>query len=392
MAATSTEVLSTTQDFSNVMFKSGVICQANNALYDPSGFIPLVAQPVGNFDRSELPVINAANALSRKISAKGYDANQFSFFAQAVGAGGRTVENLNAEWLPRLKQQITDFKSLCTINSQSCEVWALGWVQGEANYADPLVNTITHDAMMYMQKTSQFIDEATKHVIQTTGQRGLPYAYTYQTAAHLRYDPTSLEIAKAQWLLTKQQENFVLFMPAYTMTTHTDFIHLNSEYSWLMGEYMGRAIFHTQFSKQGKFKPLEPVSVNWTANYIDIEFHAPRYPIKFSTDICTQAENQGFTFWKNGAYQSGLISSVVILDYKTVRINLVAPVTDYDMEICFARGNPSVDTGGGRIGGARGNLVDSQGDFDQVTTPKGNVWKMYNSCVMFSYNRKTGFN
>ena len=127
----------------------------------------------------------------------------------------------------------------------------------------------------------------------------------------------------------------------------------------------------------------------WTDTYIDIVFHAPKYPLRFTTELCTQAINQGFNFYKNKAYQAGHISSVELKDYRTVRINLTAPITDPDFEICYARGFTGTDTGSGRTTGARGNLADSTRD--SVTSPTNVTRIISHHSVAFTYHKTNGF-
>lgn len=370
--------VSTTQPFNNVMFDQGAYKQSQDLSYVPTSFVPLV----GNYLSLEFPVLNGCNSLSRQID-KSIDLNplDYSIWGQVIGEGGQTVEYLTEHYIPKLKKAVDNFKYLCDKNGESGEIWALLWIQGESN------SSVAPKG--WSAKVLQYQSEAIDHILKTTGQTAIPYVYIYQFASFFHFSPEfGYQTAQQEWLMSKSVDNVVCFTPMYIFD-YVDNLHLTPENYWFMGEYIGRAIHHTQFANQGKFRPVEPVDVVWTDNYIDIVFRAPKYPLRFTTDVCTQAINQGFCFYKNKQYQSGLISSVELKDYRTVRINLTAPITDPDFEICYARGMTGVDSGSGRTTGARGNLADST--IESVTSPTNVTRIISHHSVAFTYHKTNGF-
>lgn len=375
------ESISTTQPFSNVMFDGGTQSDAWDINYTPNSFVPLVGGARGL--HSEFPAINGCNALSRQINKSAdLDANDYPIFCSVIGEGSQSVEQMITKYLPKLKHSVTNFKELCDKNGETCEIWALCWIQGEG---DSYVNAYKDHGAGVLHYMSEAID----HIMQTTKQAAMPYIYIYQFSSFYQWaTQNGYKVAQNEWLMSKSVPNVVCFTPMYIFD-YIDMLHLTPENYWFMGEYIGRAIHHTQFANQGKFRPVEPIEVVWTDNYIDIVYHAPKYPIRFTTDVVTQALNQGFCFYKNKQYQAGFISSVELKDYRTVRINLTAPITDPDFEICYARGITGTDVGTGRTTGNRGNVADSTRE--TVTSPKGNSRIISHHSVMFTYHKTNGF-
>ena len=374
------ETISATQPFSNVMFDGGSQSDAWDINYTPNSFVPLISGARGLI--AEFPAINGCNALSRQIDKSAdIDANDFSIFCSVIGEGSQSVEQMITKYLPKLKHSITNFKELCDKNGETCEVWALGYIQGEgASYVNAYED--------YASRVLHYMNEAINHVMITTKQAALPYVYIYQQAATQYVAPQNgYKVAQNQWLLSKSVPNVVCFTPMYIFD-YIDTVHLTSVDYWFLGEYIGRAIHHTQFANQGKFRPTEPEQVIWTDNYIDIVYHALKYPIRFTTDVCTQALNQGFCFYKNKQYQAGFISSVELKDYRTVRINLTQAITDPDFEICYARGT-NQDGNAGRTNGQRGNVADSTRE--TVTSPTNVSRIISHHSVSFIYHKTNGF-
>lgn len=392
------DALSSSQPYKNVMFSGGVLSQSGHSDYDPSGFVPLVAQPSTVFyNRSEAPVVNATNALTRRIietfsPQTTYDADDFIFFAQAIGMGGYSIEKLYSNgYVDRLKTQIYDLKKICDQLGYSIEVWSILYIQGEANYAFNTEDGRSFDTFNYMTKQAAMMHDISQHIFDVLEQASLPPVFNYQVGAHINYDPTSLEIAKAHWLITKQLDQFSLFAPVYMMPTLDNDVHLPSVGSWLLGEYAARAMHHQLFLKKGKWRPLEPIDVTWTDSYIDVKFHVPCKPLVIDDALCALTVNSGFDIWDNNIRLTDIVNTVEITADDIVRISLNYTASTSAV-LSYARGVPGVDRKAGPIEGARGNLRDSHGNFDVVTLPDGSGdFAMHNACVMFTYNRNTGF-
>ena len=111
---------------------------------------------------------------------------------------------------------------------------------------------------------------------------------------------------------------------------------------------------------------------------IDIEFN--KSGLVLDTTLVTKTHNFGFDIWQNDVLQN-IITSVAVVDKNRVRIALNADLP-YDAYLTYARGRDGDPFKSGSVGGARGNLRDSNGDTDNYTDRQGKKY-MHNWCVAF---------
>lgn len=283
---------------------------------------------------------------------------------------------------------VRDAMALSKSQGKTYNVWAFNWDQGENNYTDAgAANT----AFSYGALQVQLFDMLTQDVCRITGQTFKPFTFTYQVGTHRKAGLDAMPIALAQWRVTRAHEQMVLSAPAYMFPTVTqDYTHLTNEASWLMGEYRGRAMHFTMFRGAGKWRPLEPVSVDWQAGYVDVKFHVPYGPLVLDTALCAQQVNQGFDIREAEAVVTDLITGVSVTSPDTLRLTLSRP-TAASAVLTYARGRIGDPARSGPSSGARGNLRDSHGTVDTVVSPLGNTFALHNACVMFEYSRISGF-
>ncbi len=388
--------ISTAQPFSNLMMASGLRSRYQQLGYDPV-LVPLVEQdgaapmPV---NQGETPVSGLANGLVRRIVSRGYAHQDWCFAGMAAGRAGWSIERLSPPPLGTggvwedMVNMIKDMKYQADQLNKSYSVWAYSWVQGESNYQAQWIN----DQYQYSQYLAQLWDLFTEKVLEITGQTFRPYMFTYQVATHRRYSSDKMEIALSQWALSKLRPDVVMAVPCYQFKCSPDNIHLPNEQSWLMGEYFARAMDFTMVRKAGKWRPLEPVSIDWQGDTIDIKYHVPGGKITIDTALCSQARNQGFDIRDiNDADIPDAISAVSAVAFDTIRIKLAESAIDSAFRVTYARGIPGDPVSSGAETGARGNVRDTMGDFDKVTSPLGNEFPMHNASVMYQYDRKNGF-
>ena len=386
--------LSVTQPYSNLTFASGPTKAIGDSGYNPT-LIPLVES-----NSVESPTSGILNGFVRRIVETGGVATDYPMLGTASGVGGQRVSALTDETLfTRLRQHVTDAKAAATAQGKTYGVSSISWIQGEAD----ITGSLWTRAIDYYQRYLALMTKIRQVAIDASGQSYLPTIYSYQTAAHSYYQKRYLGIAIAQWRASVEHPDICLATPAYRLPHTTDNLHLTAEGSWLLGEYIGRAMYWTMVKGQ-KWRPLEPISVSWNGSHIDVKFHVPCKPIQLSTLICSQAVNQGFDIWTNGSvYDSGAtsnddqllstaIQNVTILDEETVRIHLNNAVTIPDNAVLsYGRGRAGDPAVAGPAAGARGNIMDSHGLFDVATSPLGTVLPLYNVSVYFEYSRQNGF-
>lgn len=379
--------ISTTQPYGNLMIASGVKIRPGEPGYDASTFVPLIETTVGT--EGESPTTGLCNGLVRRAIGDGEVQADWTFLGSSSGRSGKSIEQLSfggegdAE---RTVQLVKDCKAIARGQGKSYSVWAYAWDQGETNY----IGSWTHSAYQYAQMELSLFDEMTNQVQAITQQKFRPYLFTYQVGAHRKYSVDEMSIALAQWRVSRDRADVVVAVPAYIMPVGSDLLHLTNEGSWLLGEYRSRAMYETMIRRNGKWRPLEPISVEWTDAYIDIRFHVPRGDLVLDSALAAAVPNFGFDVRESGSVVTDIISGVEVTAKDTVRIGLSRATTAAAV-VSYARGRTGDPEASGPVTGARGNLRDTHGLFDTAVSPLGNTFALHNPCVMFQYDRKTGF-
>lgn len=384
--------ISLSQPYGNLMLAGGSKARPGDAAYNPSAFVPLVENTVGV--EGETPVSGCLNAIVRRAVTAGSSADRWIFLGSSSGQSGRTVEQLAPGGASGRYEQtlqiIRDAKALCDAQSRGYSVWAMCWYQGEQDYRAETSN----DGWPY-DYTERWLttlwQRQTRDVAEITGQQFAPYLITYQVAAHRRYSRDDMPIALAQWRVSRAYDDVILAAPAYIFETDSDYLHLTATGSWLMGEYTARALYQTMIRRSGKWRPLEPVSVDWQAIQIRVKYHVPAGQLVIDSALCAAYENAGFILRDgNDAVITGGITGVAVTGYDEITIT-TAPDIPADAKLTYARGKPGDSARSGPVYGARGNVHDTAGLHDQVTSPLGTTHALHNACVMFEYSRAIGF-
>jgi hypothetical protein len=381
--------ISLTQPYQNVMLAGGVRTRAGEASYNPTAFAPLIEST--STEEGETPVASLCNGITRRAIADGENASRWVFAGTAPGRTGRSVEQLSP--LPlgtgdfeNMVKTISDTKALATSLGKSYSVWAYAWVQGENNYSD----TAETSPYQYMQYQLDLFDTLTDKVVNITAQNFKPYVFSYQVAAHRRSGKDAMQIALTQWRISRQRPDVVLAVPAYILKTGADNLHLTNESSWLLGEYISRAMYDTMIRRNGKWRPLEPTNITWTSSYIDVDFYVPCGELVLDSALATLTSNFGFDIREGDSVVTNLITSVTVTGRNQIRIDLLRAASA-DAVLTYGRGRVGDPSSSGPTTGARGNLRDTHGLYDTAISPLGNTFALHNPCVMFQYDRKYGF-
>lgn len=387
-------VISTTQPYLNLMLAGGAKVRAGEAGYNPGAYVPLVEVPSG--DDGESPLSALCNGVVRRAVEDGEKLEDWVLVGCNPGMGGQSVEALSPGGSPglfyeKMVQTIKDQAALSKSLGKSYSVWAYVWMQGEANYSTTGSGaTSTKSAYLYTQLQLELFDGLSREIAKIASQKFRPYLITYQVAAHRKYSSDTMQIALAQWRASRMRPDVVLAAPVYIFPVVGDNLHLTNEGSWLQGEYLDRAMYETMVRRNGKWRPLEPVAVDWTNTYVDIKFHVPRGQLALDNTLVAAAPNFGFDIRESGAVVTDLISSVSVTGPDTVRL-VLSRAAAADALLSYARGRSGDPAASGPVIGARGNLRDTHGLYDTATSPLGNNFKLHNWCVMFEFNCKTGF-
>lgn len=388
--STSVNPISTVQPYNNKTLKGGVLARPTDAEYDATDFKDLVEQALASSgSNAESPTSGICNGVVRRLVLDGELPANWVFCGTSSGNGATSVTGLTNTWLPGLKRVVADTKALCDAKSLSYGVAAHVYIQGEQDIRPESTDGL-RTAFDYDQGIGDLHEDLVRHIMKTTGQEWAPYLVTYQVGTHRRYNVDKMWVALQQWRSSRLNEWHVLAVPVYAMPTGTDNLHLTAEGYWLMGEYIARAIHWSQYRKQGKWRPLEPIQVDWTETHIDVTFHVPCKPIVIDTALCAAYENAGFVMRDGADAVINIISSATVISDDTVRLTLSEPAPA-DATLTHARGKPTDPILGGPVGGPRSNVRDSHGLYDLATSPLGNTFALHNPAVMFEFNRRKGF-
>lgn len=383
--------ISILQPYGNLMLKGGVLNRPDNPGYDATGFLPLIETDYSTAGAGvgESPTASICNGVVDRIVADGDAAADWVFAGISCGQGGTPIAGFSEGTFlfDGFKKIVADSAALCKAQNKTYSVWAHAWFQGEDDNTAESPNRLAGKYVDTMLKMYRKLNE---YIVQTTGQKFIPYVFTYQDDFHVRrtYDDGQPGIAK--WRASRSQDDVVLASPCYIFPRAADNAHLSNIGSWLMGQYVARAMHQTMYRRSGKFRPLEPIDVDWTATHIDVKYHVPVRPLVIDTALCASTHNSGFDVRNASGTVLSIISGVSVLNSDTVRISLSEPAPA-DAVLSCARGRPGDPGRGGPIDGPRSNVRDSAGLYDIVTSPTSSTHAMHNASVMFNYSRKYGF-
>jgi hypothetical protein len=391
--------ISVTQPYSNITFTSGVVPRPKDPGFVGSGVKPLVEETWAAYgdegDIGETPASGTLNGLVRRLVMRGEDSTKWIFLGHRTGQSGQTVESLSpnggANTFAGILATIDSAKAYADANNLTYSFWGHVFFQGEANIKT-LVASDARDAQEYGNRVIRQ-DQALADYIAEKGYQDFRHAlFLFQTSAHRRYGFDNLNVSNAQWGLSRQHAHTVLVGPNYHIAKASDNLHFTNEGSWLMGAYTSRAAYQTCAVHGSKWRPLEPVSVHWTSAFIDLKFHVPYGELVLDSALCATVPTGyfGFDIRETGVVATDLISSVAVTASDTVRISLTRPASA-DSLLSYARGRATDPNVSNPTAGPRGNLRDTHGLVDQVTSPLGNTFALHNACVMFEHHRINGF-
>lgn len=386
--STGVPLRSTSQPYGNKTFLSGVLIRplggnsdiGATAVYDPSGFKPLVEERPGTHPSGETPTSSALNGLGDLIAAGGGDPLDYSFIGSAPGWGGQPIVNLmkNAPstsfiW-DGMMTQVRDAMALAAAEGKSYSVWGMLWAQGE--------NDAGTEVKVYYDALIKLKNEFATEVSSITGQRFIPPLFTYQTGAHRRYSRNDMPVAVAQLKAARDDDDIVMVCPIYHLPHSSDNLHLTNDSYVQFGKYYSKAFYQTIFEKK-PWKPLWPERIIWQGRIIDISFNVPDGLLTWDTVLVSAAPNYGFDVWRNSSEITNAVNSVSLsADGRRVKIKLNISPLPGD-RLTYGRGRVDDPLTGGPLTGPRGNLRDQSGDADNYIDGAGIRRYMHNWCVMF---------
>jgi hypothetical protein len=179
------------------------------------------------------------------------------------------------------------------------------------------------------------------------------HCFTWQNGARNWID--NIDVPAAQVDAANENNNIHLVCPSYFFD-FIDSVHLTNISSKWIGMYMGQA-YKKVVLDGGEVAPLQPTSVSYSNQELDIDFHVPHPPLEFDTDLLVDVGDQGFIV-KDDMGDVG-ISSLSIQNGVRVKIQLTRPLGS-GARVSYGRkftGSGSAESGDH----CRGHLRDSAG-------------------------------
>ena len=305
--------------------------------------------PDGLSNRGETPCSGAANAASLFAwKENGINPDDFSILCSTAGKGGTRIDLLDQgeDWYNN--QFLSHIWNGYKLSGGNYGLPCVAWLQGESDL--DAATPITYAE--YKSKLVQLREDTQNYVFSLCGQRYPITFLTYQLSYKIK---TSDAVARSQFDLDKENENFGLVVPTYMFPHYSDQVHLtNVGYKWI-GAYFGRAFKQVVFDGI-KPKGIRPISAYKDGLMIKVKLKAPQLPLKFDTTTLKATTNQGFSVHDDTGVVS--VASVAVVD-DTVTITLSAETTG---SVTVKYAYEYAATGLGINGGASGNLIDSTTD------------------------------
>ena len=372
IGGTASPALSTSQPYNNVMFNGNLFAGTTPAKL--TSFVPLIET------YRETQSSEAANSIVRRIVEEDSIAVEKQgtvYLGSATGAGGKTIQQLSkgTTFYNRMLVQAEAAKVIAAATEKKHRVSFINYTQGEANYYAPT------ETALYKTLLRTLLSDLNADIQAITAQSvAFPMAI-YQLAVHRKNNIVVPNIAIAQHEVSIEDPLVNMATPMYIFD-YTDNVHTTNDSNRHLGAYYGKVI--KRVTKDNvKWNPLQPKSVDWQGNTIDITFDVPRAPLVLDTSWVTAETNSGFDVWDSDySNQLSIISSVTLVGSDKVRITLSSTPAD-GSHLTYAFGDSSNNGLTGRTQGPRGNLRDSEGDVDSYVDNDGVTRRLDNYAVIF---------
>jgi hypothetical protein len=417
--ANSSDPISTTQPYENVMFDVGVMtatqCDGEGCMgyQAPTSFVPLVEGDTF-FSGSEVETscsgfANEATKLAREIYLVGKTGAQADhvMIPSVHGRSGRTYNCLrkggcsylnppyNVPFAEGVKQM--EAAHALALAAQKTHVvrgiWAIHGesdsdticIQGDPDFnpnypgacpaftdADgelPPGGTIKNysDALLEWQKD---YDAAAKTA---TGQtQNVPLFISqysgWKDAPRSKIPPLQLDAH------VRAPGKVILVAPTYMLDFQGDYLHFTSESQRKLGEYFAKAYAETVLGGR-PWEPLRPIAITRAGAVVTVKLKVPKPPIVIDTTRVTDPGKNGFEFFDDSGAPPA-IASVAVSGPDTVVLTLASTPTGGNQRVRYAMKATQGDKPGPQEG-PRGNLRDS----DATPSQYGN--ELFNWAVHF---------
>lgn len=166
----------------------------------------------------------------------------------------------------------------------------------------------------------------------------------------------------------------ILVGPAYMLDFQGDYLHFTSESHRKLGEYFAKAYAETVLGGR-PWEPLRPIAITRVGAVVTVKFKVPKPPIAIDTTRVTDPGKNGFEFFDESGSPPA-ISTVTISGTDSIVLTLASTPTGNNPRVRYAM-KATKGARPGRQDGPRGNVRDS----DATPSQYGN--ELFNWAVHF---------
>lgn len=411
--ANSSDPITTTQPYANVMFNVGVMtCAACNGegcntYQTPASFVPLKE---GDTFFTNSPVetscsgfANEATKLAREVYLVGKSGPQADhvMMASVHGRSGRVYSCLrkggcnylsgysNQPFAEAVKQMQT--ANAFAVAAQKSHVVRAIWavhgesdsdaicIQGEADYSPNYPNacptftdadgefpltgtsgagTVTNyeEALVEWQKDYEAAAKTATSQTQKVPLFISQYS-GWKDAPRSKIPPLQLSAH------VKTPGKVILVAPTYMLDFQNDYLHFTSESHRKLGEYFAKAYAETVLGGR-PWEPLRPISITRAGAVVTVKFKVPKPPLAIDATRVTDPGKNGFEFYDDSGAPP-VISSVSVSGADSIVLTLASTPTGNNQRVRYAM-KAVKGAKPGRENGPRGNVRDSDTTASQV--------------------------
>lgn len=371
--------ISTTMQTNNqaLMFKQGV--KARVAASELTTLVSLIEQstetPASGLAEGFVNCVRIGNNIDTENDI--WSKHQMIF--SVPGVGGATIDELtDNSYYQYVENVITAAKTYCDNHGYELDIPLWCWLQGEqdtkysmskSDYKTKLL--AIHDKFCNSVAAIAGISTRPKCVLYQPSCQGLYRTGTIGSDDQFDFSYDHMGVCNAFVELVRDNNDFIASVPTYILdpgpTTAGYWVHCNGISYKILGAMLGCAI--KKYLIDGvKNKGVVPTDISVDGNNIKIKYNVPCPPLTFDTCYVKEVSNMGFSVVKSD--NSDIVTKVSLFN-DTITIQCSeSPVgckLRYGLNGDFiVLDNPPYNYTGidGREHGARGNLRDSQGNYE----------------------------
>ena len=295
------------------------------------------------------------------------------------GVGGATIDELTASsYYQFVENIITAAKTYCDNHGYELDIPVWCWLQGEQDCKAGMSSATYKTKLLALQdqfcnsvETITGITKRPKCILYQPANQGLYRTGTTGTDDQFDFSYDHMGVQNAFVELVRDNSEFIASAPVYILdpgpTTAGYWIHCNGISYKILGAMLAYAA--KKYLIDGvKNKGVVPTDISVDGNNIKIKYNVPCPPLTFDTCYVKEVSNMGFSVVKSN--NSDIVTKVSLFN-DTITIQCSeSPVgckLRYGLNGDFiVLDNPPYNYTGidGREHGARGNLRDSQGNYE----------------------------